>query len=106
MAPTEHRATGQTAICESSSRSCRFAFIANKRRYVFRNIRYAAPPVGDLRWAKPAPPQLNNTTQDGSYGPQCIQTAVSGLNLMGPGNKSPIGAALNQLYAYPYLVFI
>ncbi|KAK3503603.1 Alpha/Beta hydrolase protein [Neurospora crassa] len=64
--------------------------------YVFRNIRYAAPPVGDLRWAKPAAPQINNTIQDGSYGPQCIQTAVSGLNLMGPGNKSPIGAALNQ----------
>lgn len=25
--------------------------------YTFRNIRYAAPPVGNLRWAKPAAPE-------------------------------------------------
>ncbi|KAK0641217.1 Alpha/Beta hydrolase protein [Cercophora newfieldiana] len=64
--------------------------------YIFRNIRFAAPPVGDLRWAKPAPPQPNSTLQDGSYGPKCIQSAVSGMNLVGPGNTSPVGAAINQ----------
>ncbi|KAK3316262.1 Alpha/Beta hydrolase protein [Apodospora peruviana] len=64
--------------------------------YVFKNIRYAAPPVGNLRWAKPAPPETNSTLQDGSYGPKCIQSAVSGLNLVGDGNSSPVGAAINQ----------
>ncbi|KAK3939102.1 putative esterase and lipase [Diplogelasinospora grovesii] len=39
--------------------------------YTFKNIRFAAPPVGSLRWAKPAPPTVNTTLQDGSYGPQC-----------------------------------
>jgi len=65
-------------------------------RYVFRNVRFAAPPVGNLRWAKPAPPQPNSTLHDGSYGPKCVQSAVSGLNLVGPGNTSPVGAAINQ----------
>ncbi|KAK0743356.1 Alpha/Beta hydrolase protein [Schizothecium vesticola] len=64
--------------------------------YIFRNVRFAAPPVGNLRWAKPAPPQLNSTLHDGSYGPKCVQSAVSGLNLVGPGNTSPVGAAINQ----------
>ncbi|KAK4232578.1 putative esterase and lipase [Podospora fimiseda] len=64
--------------------------------YVFRNIRFAAPPVGNLRWAKPAPPQQETKLQDGSYGPKCIQSAPNGLNLVGPGNGSPIGAAINQ----------
>ncbi|KAK5661966.1 hypothetical protein OQA88_10077 [Cercophora sp. LCS_1] len=28
--------------------------------------------------------------------PKCIQSAVSGMNLVGPGNVSPVGAAINQ----------
>ncbi|KAL8305842.1 hypothetical protein RB597_003474 [Gaeumannomyces tritici] len=64
--------------------------------YTFKNIRYAAPPVGDLRWAKPAPPLNESTLQDGSYGPKCVQSAVTGLNLVGPGNNAPIGGAINQ----------
>lgn len=66
-------------------------------RYKFSNIRYAAPPVGDLRWAKPAPPLKNKTLQDGSYGHSCVQTAVKHLNVVGSGNSSPLGAAINQL---------
>ncbi|KAK1755691.1 putative esterase and lipase [Echria macrotheca] len=64
--------------------------------YIFRNIRYAAPPVGNLRWAKPAPPQPESTLQDGSYGHKCVQSAISGMNLVGPGNNFPAGAAVNQ----------
>ncbi|KAJ9151183.1 Alpha/beta-hydrolase [Pleurostoma richardsiae] len=64
--------------------------------YTFKNIRYAAPPVGDLRWAKPASPVSNATLQDGSYGHSCVQSAIKGLNLVGSGNGSPIGAAINQ----------
>lgn len=45
--------------------------------YTFKNIRFAAPPVGNLRWAKPAPPAQEKTVQDGSYGPICLQALVS-----------------------------
>ncbi len=47
--------------------------------YVFKNIRFAAPPVGDLRWAKPAPPAQESGVQDGSYGPICVQTPLQGI---------------------------
>ncbi|KAK4180096.1 putative esterase and lipase [Triangularia setosa] len=64
--------------------------------YIFKNIRFAAPPIGELRWAKPAPPPQNATLQDGSYGPKCIQSAPNGINLVGPGNNAPAGAVINQ----------
>ena len=64
--------------------------------YLFKNIRFAAPPVGDLRWAKPAPPAKETTVQDGSYGPICVQAPLKGPQLTGPGASSPIGQAVNQ----------
>ncbi|CAK7222974.1 hypothetical protein SCUCBS95973_005017 [Sporothrix curviconia] len=64
--------------------------------YTFSNIRYAAPPVGNLRWAKPAPPLKNTTLQDGSYGHACVQAAVDHFNVVGSGNGYPLGAAVNQ----------
>ena len=67
--------------------------------YTFKNIRFAAPPVGDLRWAKPAPPATETEIQDGSYGPICIQAPVKGPKLTGPGASSPIGMAANQYLA-------
>ncbi|KAL8667906.1 MAG: hypothetical protein Q9202_000371 [Teloschistes flavicans] len=67
--------------------------------YVFKNIRFAAAPVGDLRWAKPASPTPESSVQDGSYGPICIQTPLEGPQLTGPGASSPIGQALNQFLA-------
>lgn len=67
--------------------------------YVFKNIRFAAPPVGNLRWAKPAPPAQQSGIQDGSYGPICIQAPIQGPQLTGPGASSPIGQALNQFLA-------
>ena len=41
--------------------------------YNFSNIRYAAPPLGNLRFAAPAPPLQNRSAgvQDGSYGKIC-----------------------------------
>ncbi|KAI1806311.1 alpha/beta-hydrolase [Daldinia bambusicola] len=65
--------------------------------YTFKNIRYAAPPVGDLRWAKPAAPLNQSDIQDGGIGHSCIQAAPNGFNLLGAGNQSPIGGAINQL---------
>lgn len=41
--------------------------------YTFKNIRFAAPPVGNLRWAKPAPPLTETKVQDGTVGNQCMQ---------------------------------
>ncbi|KAL9098489.1 MAG: hypothetical protein Q9163_005858, partial [Psora crenata] len=67
--------------------------------YVFKNIRFGAPPVGDLRWAKPAPPSQEAEIQDGSYGPICKQTTIKGPQLSGPGANSPIGKAFNQFLA-------
>lgn len=49
--------------------------------YVFKNIRFGAPPIGPLRFSKPAPPAQNATLQTGAYGPACIQGDP--LNLLG-----------------------
>lgn len=43
--------------------------------YNFSNIRYAAPPIGKLRFADPAPPLFQQTVQDGSVGYICFQSA-------------------------------
>ncbi|KAL4914544.1 Alpha/Beta hydrolase protein [Aspergillus aurantiobrunneus] len=44
--------------------------------YKFRNIRYAAAPVGELRWSKPAPPPPVPRIQDGSYGHNCLPAPI------------------------------
>lgn len=42
--------------------------------YTFKNIRYADPPIGALRFKNPQNVSTVNTTiQDGSYGPICFQ---------------------------------
>jgi para-nitrobenzyl esterase len=41
---------------------------------VFKNIPFAAAPVGDLRWRQPQPPQAWQGVRDGSrYGDVCVQ---------------------------------
>lgn len=48
----------------------------------YRGLRYAAPPVGDLRFAPPAPPPQNSTVKAATaYGPQCLQKY--GIDQMG-----------------------
>ena len=42
--------------------------------YVFANIRFAAPPIGDLRWAEAVDPILQDEIQDGSLGGTCFQS--------------------------------
>jgi hypothetical protein len=45
----------------------------------FKGIRYAAPPLGDLRWKAPQPPTSLTGLQDASeYGQTCIQGTVGG----------------------------
>ncbi len=48
--------------------------------YVFKNVRFAAPPVGPLRWAAPAPPEPEDPSiiHDGSEGNACVQSFPSG----------------------------
>lgn len=55
--------------------------------------------MGDLRWAKPAPPALNPVLQDGSYGPKCPQASIKGLNVLGNAAGSPLGEAIDQIAA-------
>ncbi len=54
--------------------------------YTFRNIRFAAPPIGNLRFAKPDPPKVVHGIQNGSYGPQCFQ----GRSLSGQGSSGEV----------------
>jgi len=42
--------------------------------YIFANIRFAAPPVGNLRWAEPTDPIVEDGIQDGSVGGTCFQS--------------------------------
>jgi carboxylesterase type B len=52
------------------------------KTFLFKNIRFAAPPLGKLRWAKPAPPEKQTEIQDGTVGRSCTQAsgrAIPGL---------------------------
>ncbi|CAD6444998.1 f7ce6e87-ce21-4f39-a977-afb9dc6a0e20 [Sclerotinia trifoliorum] len=50
---------------------------ATSRFNIFKGIRYAAPPVGKLRWQKPQSPAVNrsSTIQAKAYPPHCPQSA-------------------------------
>ncbi|PSN69731.1 alpha/beta-hydrolase [Corynespora cassiicola Philippines] len=56
----------------------------------FKGIRFAAPPLGSLRWQPPQPPHTNRTSIQSAaeYGPQCPQSfnAVPGQKYL-PGDE-------------------
>jgi hypothetical protein len=45
--------------------------------YTFYNIRFAQPPVFDLRWREPQPPLKDDVIRDGSLGHQCTQSPTA-----------------------------
>ena len=47
--------------------------------YTFKNIRFAAPPTGDLRWAKPTPPKAEMEVQTGENGGSYYQSLPPGI---------------------------
>lgn len=62
--------------------------------YTFKNIRFAAPPTGKLRFAAPAPPLPVHTVQNGSYGFSCISSLSSRLGGLGGSEMAGVMAAL------------
>lgn len=76
--------------------------------YNFSNIRYAAPPVGDLRFRAPVPPKQNRTeVQTGSAGRVCPQASPLWQDEISPAFLASVqsGTPFNQstnISAYPY----
>ncbi|KAI9818916.1 MAG: hypothetical protein M1827_007737 [Pycnora praestabilis] len=67
--------------------------------FVFKNIRFGAPPLGDLRWAKPAPPESVIGIQNGTFGPSCQQSSTKGFDFLGPlADWGRIPAAISQFF--------
>ncbi|KAE9961333.1 hypothetical protein BLS_002475 [Venturia inaequalis] len=74
----------QESVCERVQKE-----LINPPTYVFKNVRFAAPPLGPLRWAKPAPPLKMEAVQDGAEGRSCTQS--SSRLVMGGVSTSPPG---------------
>lgn len=77
--------------------------------YNFSNIRYAAPPVGDLRFRAPVWPRQNRThIQDGSVGRMCPQASPIWEDDIEPAFLLSLmeGTNFNQstnISSYPYV---
>ncbi|CAG8109741.1 unnamed protein product [Penicillium salamii] len=75
--------------------------------YNFTNIRYAAPPVGDLRWRLPAAPETNRTNiQTGNEGRACpsvlpLWSLLQAQWLTTYWDNKPLGISTN-ISSYPY----
>ncbi|TID25648.1 putative lipase [Venturia nashicola] len=69
--------------------------------FVFKNVRYGAPPTGPARFLPPQPPTVNQTVSDGSYGPQCLQSLaiqqipeIDLAGILGLGDRPGLGTYL------------
>src|SRR5262249_25808107 len=64
--------TGSSPIVTISGGAVRGVAVAGG--YAFRGLPYAAPPIGDLRWRPPQPPDSWTDVRDASqFGPSCLQ---------------------------------
>lgn len=67
----------------------------------FQAVPYAAPPVGDLRWAPPARPLAWAGERDATHqGPACMQKLLPGGLVNGGGVKAPVSEDCLQAYVY------
>src|SRR5947209_20347060 len=67
--------TERTTIVETTHGPVRG--VDHGRVTVWKGVRYAAPPVGDLRWRAPQPPDRWTDVADASrFGPVCPQPTV------------------------------
>src|SRR5689334_995585 len=67
--------------------------VEHEHANVFRNIPFAAPPVGDLRWAPPQPVKPWTTPRETAYpGPSCPQP----MNANGTPNGGGANGATSE----------
>ncbi len=67
----------------------------------FQAVPYAAPPVGDLRWAPPARPVRWTGERDATQqGPACMQKLLPGGLANGGGVKAPVSEDCLQAYVW------
>ncbi|OCK76786.1 alpha/beta-hydrolase [Lepidopterella palustris CBS 459.81] len=71
--------------------------------YVFKNIRFAAPPLGNLRWAKPEPPLIETSIQNGSYGFVCTQSLPLLVSANGSNGLNGTSSGGNCLFLDIYV---
>ena len=68
---------------------------------IFQAVPYAAPPVGDLRWAPPERPLAWAGERDATrQGPACMQKLLPGGLANGGGVKAPVSEDCLQAYVY------
>lgn len=78
LAPARAAASGDPTYVPTESGVAQGQIEGGMR--VFRGLRYAAPPLGDLRWRDPAPPPAcpGGVCDAAQFGPLCLQIKPSG----------------------------
>lgn len=77
----EKRAPGEMPVIDLGyvkQRASSFGTAGDVDYYLFKNVRFAAPPLGELRFKKPAPPLVEKEIQDGNYNSTtaCVQPGI------------------------------
>ncbi|MCJ1432715.1 hypothetical protein MMC27_002072 [Xylographa pallens] len=67
--------------------------------YNFSNIRYAQPPVGELRFQAPQSPEINRTVHTGENGHICYQAIPNWFNSVPLVTPQLVNATVNSTYA-------
>jgi len=57
--------------------------LTSRQVYTFRNIRFASPPLGELRWQKPVPPPKSTEIQDRQEAIACTQPPSDEVRTVG-----------------------
>jgi len=77
--PQEPPRVGDPATLRSIGQGQLIGFSTAEGAHAWQGIPYAEPPIGDLRWRSPQPPEPWTGTLDAlAYGPSCVQFAPPG----------------------------